>query len=769
MRQFSRLPLAISATFLAGLLAGCTFVIEPEAAPPSAAATDAPIAVDAARRHISNVELFGVVTVPNDTVAFDTPVGGLSAIAYDPATDTYYFLSDDRAANGPVRIYQAAIDLSDGSLDEGDLAWTGIIPLLDESGAPFAEGMLDPEGLVYTGDSFYVASEGNAAAQPPLSPAIIEFTPAGEYVTALPLPEKFIPLADGSAGVRNNQAFESLTRTPDGRYLISGVENAIVQDGPAATLEDESLSRLLKFDLSNGSGNASVVAEPIYIVDAIPVAPEPANGDADNGLTDLVALDNNGTLLALERSYAEGVGNTVRLYVANTQGAMDASSFDSLIMAGGEGAVYEIDPAITKELLVDFGELGSELGVAPDNLEGLALGPQLPDGRQLLFVVSDNNFNPTQTTQLWALALTLESVPTVLPVLETVGSVDEEAGRPGLLAGDSDDPAIWTHPTDPTQSLVIATLKDGGLVVFDLQGQVLSTLAPEEFGARRFNNVDLLLNFDLDGTPVDLAVASDRANDTLAVFQIDPATRTLTEITSDSMVESIFGVDDGEATAYGLATYVDPTDSAAYAFVTQADGNLVAQLLLTSDGAGGVTAEVVRTLELPLIGEEAGDSQSEGTVVDRDLGVLYIALEGGMVLKYDAAPDGSGEPLAELDASMLLPDVEGLTLYYGEGEAGYLLISSQGDHTYAVYDRSGDNQYLGSFVIGDSGDIDQANESDGADILSTPLPGYPAGLLVVQDGANDPQVVAINDEEVEDRSTNFKYISWADVVAAMGW
>ena len=62
---------------------------------------------------------------------------------------------------------------------------------------------------------------------------------------------------------------------------------------------------------------------------------------------------------------------------------------------------------VAKQRVVDFGELGSTLGIAPDNLEGMAFGPQLPDGRQVLMVVSDNNFNPEQTTQLWALAIKL--------------------------------------------------------------------------------------------------------------------------------------------------------------------------------------------------------------------------------------------------------------------------------------------------------------------------------------------------------------------------
>jgi hypothetical protein len=336
-----------------------------------------------------------VITVPNDAIAFETPVGGLSAIAYDSEQDAYYFLSDDRAMHGPVRIYQAAIDLTDGRLDEGDLTWTGMIPLLDDQGEPFARGALDPEGLAYTGDNFYVSTEGDLSTQPPIAPAIIEFTPSGEFVASLPLPEKLIPLADGSRGVRNNKGLESLTRTPNGRTLISGVENALVQDGPAATLEDVSLARLFTVDLSSNT----VVTEEVYPVEAIPAAPTPATGDADNGLVELIALDDQGTLLAMERSYVQGFGNTIRLYLTNPQETTDVSALESL----NDGNVV----TLRKERVADFGELGSAAGITPDNLEGMTLGPFLPDNRQLLLVVSDNNFSPSQTTQLWALAISV--------------------------------------------------------------------------------------------------------------------------------------------------------------------------------------------------------------------------------------------------------------------------------------------------------------------------------------------------------------------------
>lgn len=395
--------------FLCALfLTGCALTITPEssnttAIPPVAALTTTPLPTVTSETitpiSISQVELLGIITIPNNTVAFNTPVGGLSAIAYDDDNGFYYFLSDDRATWGPVRIYQATIDVNDGSLDEGDLMWTGMISLLDESGAPFAQGLLDPEGLVYLGESFYVSTEGDTSAQPPITPAILQFTNDGDFLASLPIPDAFMPLADGSRGVRNTKGFESLTHTPDNRYLISGVENALVQDGPEATLADRSPSRLLTLDLASGSA----VEEYLYEVEAIPATP--ATGEADNGLAELIALDNHGTLLALERSYVQGVGNTVRLFVASTQEATDVSGIESLGKESFNGETT--DAPVSKELLVDFGELGGSQGIKPDNLEGMALGPQLADGRYLLLVVSDNNFNPSQRTQLWALALTL--------------------------------------------------------------------------------------------------------------------------------------------------------------------------------------------------------------------------------------------------------------------------------------------------------------------------------------------------------------------------
>ena len=165
-----------------------------------------------------------------------------------------------------------------------------------------------------------------------------------------------------------------------------------------------------------------------------------------------MATDNNGTLLALERSFTAGKGNTVKLYEVQTQGALDVSSQNDLFNES-ENAAFEIDPAVDKRLLVDF----ADLGITPDNLEGLALGAQLENGSQSLIVVSDNNFSETQTTQFIALGLDFKTTPAVLPKLETPGVVNV-AGVENAIPGDSDNPAIWLNPENSSVKVSLSEL-----------------------------------------------------------------------------------------------------------------------------------------------------------------------------------------------------------------------------------------------------------------------------------------------------------------------
>lgn len=718
---------------------------------------------------VTDIEFIGEVSFETGLMFDETEVGGLSGLTFDEANDIFYAISDDQSTINDARYYDVAIDLSDGSLDEGDVEFKEVTTLLNAGGDPFSSASLDTEGIFLTDQAtLFISSEGDADNL--VDPFINEFTLDGQVFNELPIPETFLPTADQSSGIQDNLAFESLTITPDGKQLFTATESALFQDGSIATLDSGSPVRIVQYDLET----EEAIAQFLYEIDPIPVAPEPADGFADNGLVELLALDNQGTFLALERSLAAGVGNNIRLYEASINGATDISGVDSLL--DEEGEPIEVDAIVEKELILDF----NDLGITLDNSEAVSFGEVLPDGRQSIIVTGDNNFSDAQTTQFLAFALDTETIPTIEPVVETPDEIRfGDPQNPDFNdAPDADDPAIYIDPEDPAKSLVISTFKNDGLRVYDLAGSELESLTPEDV---RYNNVDIAYGVEFpsqlagETSMVDLAIASDRANDTLAIFTINPNpglddSTILTDVTSVDIPKSIFGVDDGEATAYGLATYTSLVDGKIYVFVSQADGNKIAQLEL-KPGLGAadelvVNAEVVRTFEVPIPeGANLEDAQVEGMVVDRETGVLYLAQEEFGIWKVGAEPNSSNEltlvdTVDDIDSdSALTADVEGLTIYYGEDGNGYLVASSQGDSTFAIYDRAGSNSFVDSFAIKD------VEESDGADVINVPLGDkYPAGLLVVQDGSNEPAVVFPDPEdgEIQNFNTNFKYVSLAD-------
>ncbi|HAA30097.1 MAG TPA: endonuclease/exonuclease/phosphatase [Cyanobacteria bacterium UBA8553] len=411
--------------------------------------TPEPSTPDFNRQSVSNVEFIGEVTFPTGLTFEGTQVGGLSGIAYDRFNNVFYSISDDRSQFNPARFYTLSINLSDGRLDNGDVTFQDVTTITDENGQPFALNSLDPEGIAFSErGTLFISSEGERSTNRLLNPFINEFSLQGRQFNELPVPDRFNPRGTGAndPGIRNNLAFESLTITPNQRFLFTATENALVQDGPAATLTNGSPSRILQYDLQTGQE----VGEFLYITDPVADAPNPVGSFNTNGLVELLALDNNGTFLSLERSFSTGVGNSVKLYQTSILGATDISNLDSV-----NGV--DVDAA-QKRLLLDFGDLGITL----DNLEGIALGPKLADGRQSLIVVADNNFSSTQFTQILSFALDIDAIAGVAPIIgsdtndilygdnanDTIqgrGGNDQIFGGEGIntLFGDSGDDLIY--------------------------------------------------------------------------------------------------------------------------------------------------------------------------------------------------------------------------------------------------------------------------------------------------------------------------------------
>jgi 3-phytase len=392
--------------------------------------------------------------------------------------------------------------------------------------------------------------------------------------------------------------------------------------------------------------------------------------------------------------------------------------------------------------------------------------------------------------------------------------------------GDADDPAIWVHPRedDREDSLVLGTLKNAGLAVYNLEGELVQRIsappAPsDEDAPGRFNNVEVLYNFPVRGAwgrHVDIAVVSDRGRDQLRIYAIDPDEEDspLVDITAPD-VPFVFSADqeevNGERTAYGLAAVSVVDNGPALVFVSRNGTTTVARLQLVPTRDGHVGYRELDRFDLPEVfrlqdgsewqacAEEDGQSpQIEGMVVDRRRGLLYLAQEqigiwstsiwepqarlrqvdvtAEFGVPYTRTWDPSEEEYeCEIhyaqnpDAARrhLRSDVEGLTLYEGPGDRGYLIAASQGGDAYVLYDRSGDNQFVGTFIVVGNGEVDAAQETDGLAVVSANLGDeFEQGLLVVHDGDDESSVACLDEDGEPADRTNFKLVPWRQVAEA---
>jgi 3-phytase len=275
----------------------------------------------------------------------------------------------------------------------------------------------------------------------------------------------------------------------------------------------------------------------------------------------------------------------------------------------------------------------------------------------------------------------------------------------------ADDPAVWVDTADPSRSRVIGTDKKGGLAVYDLDGRQVQYLS-----GGRPNNVDVRDGFPLGDRTVSLVAAGDRSDDTIALWVVDEGTGRLREL-GGPRPELGIGV-------YGSCLYRSPT-SGRFSFIATSEDGDVEQWELSGEG-DAVSARRVRRF--------AVGSQTEGCVADDQHAALYLDEEAVGVWRYGAEP-GDGERRTKVDDAgddrHLVPDVEGIALAPGPEGGGYLVVSSQGDDSFAVYERDGDNAYVGSFRV------EGVESTDGVDVSTRPLgPRFPDGLLVVQDGHN---------------------------------
>jgi 3-phytase len=306
---------------------------------------------------------------------------------------------------------------------------------------------------------------------------------------------------------------------------------------------------------------------------------------------------------------------------------------------------------------------------------------------------------------------------------------------------DTDDPAIWINPKDSTDVLIIGTDKggdtnEGGLYAFNLEGKIVNKVWP----LKRPNNVDVAYGFQWGDSLIDIAVCTERNTNTIRIFSL-PDLKPI-----DKGGIPVF---EGERQRdpMGIALYTNPVDKKIYAIVGRktgpADGTYLWQYLLEDDGRGNVLGTLKRKF-----GFYSGKKEIESIAVDNELGFVYHSDEQFGIHKSYAHPDSSNAELALFGTTGFMDDIEGISIYKLDNTSGYLLVSDQQASKFRVFPREGTetNPHEHPEII----EISLAIvASDGSDVTSRSLPGFPMGLFVAM--TNDG---------------TFQYYRWEDLAGS---
>ena len=461
------------------------------------------------------------------------------------------------------------------------------------------------------------------------------------------------------------------------------------------------------------------------LVRRLALPPHARHCRADDGARRLLVSESNMGVWAYDAE-SEGMGQREVVALRKPYGQLDGGAGALAVLPGG---VAVLDGKADKLHLVTH--QGDTWTAQPAQAVALNVrkgDSQLALDKDTLLLRGKNGWQARPLK--WAgKAETQAAVAIIAPQAQT-----EPMARQGDAA---DDPAIWLS-SNPADARILGTNKKQGLLVYDLQGKQTQLL---EVG--RLNNVDVRQNIQLNGRKVDLAVATQRDDNSMMLFTIN----------ASGVVAEAGRFPTGLKSIYGMCLY-QPAGGGVQAFINDKDGTFQ-QYSIGLEG-GKFSATLLRSFKVA--------TQPEGCVADDANGRLFLGEEtrGVWTTSADAAKPDALTMVLPVGAN-LAADVEGMAIYRKPGGApntGYLVVSSQGDSSYVVLDAQAPYKVRGRFKVGFNlpAGIDGTSETDGLDVTSANLGGaYAQGMLVIQDGY----------KRLPDGPQNFKYVAWEAVAKAL--
>ena len=311
------------------------------------------------------------------------PVGGISGLDYDPEQKKYIAISDDKGEHGPVRAYRFGLSNTDEIVEFEEIILAESSPLNDRSEVIDAESVrfLSSRSILWSSEEgkVYVTN--------------LDTTQTKEFK----LPQHVLLNEQKNIGARKNKFIEGVSFLKGKEKIVFALETTLKQDGPVATTQAGALTRILVFDFAK----QSLLNEYFYPLDSIPVASTATPPWSDNGVSEVLAIDDN-RMLVLERS-GRHIGNmdfaySVRCYLVYIP---DAKS--PLLTNRG----FKVLATLEKELVFEM----SDFVDPEENYESLSFGQSVASPADqntvLVYMMNDSNFNANRNTYLTKLLISL--------------------------------------------------------------------------------------------------------------------------------------------------------------------------------------------------------------------------------------------------------------------------------------------------------------------------------------------------------------------------
>ncbi|WP_062061211.1 phytase [Cellvibrio sp. OA-2007] len=373
----------------------------------------------------------------------------------------------------------------------------------------------------------------------------------------------------------------------------------------------------------------------------------------------------------------------------------------------------------------------------PEIVKAAFVSADAVDKNTLRLVIGDEKTGNHSLSLPWQLVVPEKPAHTIVSV-----TPDEQTQVMARFGDAADDPAIWINKKRPQKSLVIGTNKQQGLFVYDMHGREV-----QHFNTGKLNNVDVRYAVPFGKKVVDIAVATNRDDNSLAIYIIDPNNGKLTY--SGSVATDLEDI-------YGFCMYQN-ANGITYAIPNAKSGEFQ-QIQLTA------VTDPNNKKSVHWQGKKMRSffvqSQPEGCVADDKNQRLFVGEEDEAVWTIGAEPSAGAQVELVLRAGdLLVADVEGMGIYHGKHK-NYLVVSSQGNNSYVILDAAAPYKVRGAIRIDLNAEknIDGVSETDGLEVTHVNLGGVLAeGMLVVQDGH----------KVMPEAPQNFKYVSWEKIRNAL--